>query len=109
MGIIEPYKTTYPAEGVAGVTGKDADRFKFKVPKLRNIELTYPYFHDDEAATLSDAVAIMGRLELGKQFSDKENADIAALLKTLTGNQPQLSLPILPPSTERTEPPQPFA
>ena len=108
MGIIEPDKTTNPTEGVAGVTGKDADRFKFKVPTLRNIELTYPYFHDGEAATLSDAVATMGRLQLGKQSSDKENADIVAFLKTLTGDQPQLSLPILPPSTERTVPHQPF-
>jgi cytochrome c peroxidase len=48
------------------VTGKDADRFNFKVPTLRNVELTYPYFHDGEAATLTQAVDTMGRLQLGR-------------------------------------------
>ena len=44
MGIVEPYRTTNPAEGRVAVTGRDADRFSFKVPTLRNVELTYPYF-----------------------------------------------------------------
>jgi cytochrome c peroxidase len=53
MGVVEPYKShVSPAEGRSAVTGKDADRFNFKVPTLRNVELTYPYFHDGEAATL---------------------------------------------------------
>jgi hypothetical protein len=73
------------------VTGKDADRFNFKVPTLRNVELTYPYFHDGEAATLTQAVDTMGRLQLGRQFSDDENAKIVAFLKTLTGDQPRIS------------------
>lgn len=108
MGVVEPYKTSNPAEGRYAVTGKDADRFKFKVPSLRNVELTYPYFHDGAAATLSDAVATMGRVQLGKKFSPKENAEIVAFLKTLTGDQPQFQLPILPPSSDTTPPPQPF-
>jgi cytochrome c peroxidase len=45
-GLVEAYKTSNPAEGRSAVTGKDADRFNFKVPTLRNVELTYPYFHD---------------------------------------------------------------
>jgi cytochrome c peroxidase len=49
MGVIEPYKTDNPAEGRFAVTGIDADRFNFKVPTLRNVELTYPYFHDGRA------------------------------------------------------------
>jgi hypothetical protein len=49
MGMVEPYQTDNPAEGRFAVTGKDADRFNFKVPTLRNVELTYPYFHDGEA------------------------------------------------------------
>ena len=53
MGLVEPYVTDNPAEGRKGVTGKDADRFLFKVPTLRNVELTYPYFHDGGAATLA--------------------------------------------------------
>ena len=108
MGIVEPYKAKSAAEGLSAVTGKDADRFKFKVPTLRNVELTYPYFHDGEAETLTEAVDVMGRLQLGKQFSDKENAQIVAFLKSLTGDQPAFQLPILPPSTDKTPAPKPF-
>jgi cytochrome c peroxidase len=109
MGIVEPYKSTSPAEGLVAVTGKDADRFKFKVPTLRNVELTYPYFHDGEAETLTEAVDIMGRLQLGKKFSDQENAQIVAFLHSLTGDQPSFQLPILPPSSEKTPLPDPWA
>ena len=108
MGLVQPYQTTNPAEGLAGVTGKDADRFKFKVPTLRNVELTYPYFHDGEAETLTEAVDIMGRLQLGKTFTADENAKVVAFLKTLTGEQPTFALPILPPSVDATPKPQPF-
>lgn len=108
MGLFEPYKTDNPAEGRSAVTGKDADRFMFKVPTLRNVELTYPYFHDGEAETLTEAVDIMGRLQLGKKFTNEENANIVAFLKTLTGDQPSFTLPILPPSVDATPRPQPF-
>jgi cytochrome c peroxidase len=109
MGIVEPYQSTSPAEGLVAVTGKDADRFKFKVPTLRNVELTYPYFHDGEAETLTEAVDIMGRLQLGKKFTDQENAQIVAFLHSLTGDQPSFQLPILPPSSEKTPLPDPWA
>ena len=109
MGIVEPYQSTSPAEGLVAVTGKDADRFKFKVPTLRNVELTYPYFHDGEAETLTEAVDIMGRLQLGKKFTDQENAQIVAFLKSMTGDQPSFQLPILPPSSEKTPLPDPWA
>lgn len=108
MGIVKPYTTSSTAEGLAAVTGKDADRFKFKVPTLRNVEMTYPYFHDGAAWTLTEAVDIMGRLQLGKKFTDKENAQIVAFLKSLTGDQPSFQLPILPPSTDKTPKPTPF-
>ena len=108
MGLVEPYKTANPAEGHSAVTGKEADRFNFKVPTLRNVELTYPYFHDGEAATLKDAVNTMARIQLGKKFTDKENAEVVAFLKTLTGDQPSFMLPILPPSTDSTPRPHPF-
>ena len=108
MGVVEPYLTANTAQGLIGVTGKDADRFKFKVPTLRNVALTYPYFHDGEAATLSQAVDIMGRLQLGKRFTPVEDAQIVAFLKTLTGDQPLFDLPMLPPSTDKTPPPTPF-
>ena len=108
MGLIEPYKTDNKAEGRAGVTGKDADRFNFKVPTLRNVALTYPYFHDGEAATLTQAVDVMGRLQLGRKFTPEENADIVAFLKTLTGDQPVIQYPVLPPSEDGTPRPEPF-
>ncbi len=108
MGIVKPYKTQNSAKGRGAVSGEDADLFKFKVPTLRNVEMTYPYFHDGEAETLTEAVAIMGRIQLGKEFTDNENASIVAFLKTLTGDQPSFVLPILPPSTDNTPQPKPF-
>ncbi len=108
MGVVEPYKAASPAEGRSAVTGKDADRFNFKVPTLRNVEMTYPYFHDGAANTLTEAVDIMGRLQLGRKFTAEENAKIVAFLKTLTGDQPSFTLPILPPSSDTTPRPHPF-
>ena len=108
MGVHEPYKTASKAEGRFSVTGKDADRFMFKVPTLRNVELTYPYFHDGSAATLEEAVDTMGRLQLGHKFSKEDNAKVVAFLKTLTGKQPHIVLPILPPSANETPRPKPF-
>jgi len=108
MGVVEPYKTSSKAEGRSAVTGKDSDRFNFKVPTLRNVELTYPYFHDGAATTLKDAVNTMGRVQLGKNFTNDENAKIVAFLKTLTGDQPTFSIPMLPASSDNTPRPQPF-
>lgn len=109
MGVVEPYKASSPAEGRVAVTGNDADRFNFKVPTLRNVEMTYPYFHDGAANTLKEAVDTMGRIQLGKKFSAEENGKIVAFLKTLTGDQPNFKLPILPPSSDSTPRSQPFA
>jgi len=108
MGLVAPYETKNPAQGLVDVTGNDADRFKFKVPTLRNVELTYPYFHDGEAATLGQAVEVMGRLQLGKNFEQADIDQIVAFLKTLTGEQPAFVLPLLPPSNDRTPRPEPF-
>jgi cytochrome c peroxidase len=108
MGLVAPYETENDAQGLAGVTGQDADRFKFKVPTLRNVEMTYPYFHDGEAATLTEAVEIMGRLQLARKFEEPELVQIVAFLNTLTGDQPSFALPALPPSTDKTPRPTPF-
>ena len=108
MGVVEPYKTDSKAEGRVGVTKQESDRLAFKVPTLRNVELTYPYFHDGAANTLEEAVDVMGRVQLGKKFTDEEKGKIVAFLKTLTGEQPKLQLPILPPSTNATPRPKPF-
>lgn len=108
MGVMEPYQTDNPAEGRVAVTKEEADRFTFKVPTLRNVEMTYPYFHDGEAETLTEAVDTMGRIQLGRKFTDSENANIVAFLKSMTGDQPSFALPILPPSSEQTPIPNPF-
>lgn len=108
MGLVEPYKGNQGATGRAAVTGKDADRFSYKVPTLRNVELTYPYFHDGASDTLAEAVDVMGRLQLGKKFTEEENALIVSFLKTLTGDQPTFTMPILPPSSDKTPRPRPF-
>jgi cytochrome c peroxidase len=108
MGVMEEYKAESTTQGRKDVTGEDAHRFMFKVPTLRNIELTYPYFHDGGVQTLSEAVDTMAHNQRDKKFSKKENAQIVAFLKTLTGDQPSFMLPLLPPSSDKTPHPKPF-
>ena len=108
MGLFEEYVTTNRSEGVAGLTGKDIDRFKFKVPTLRNVELTYPYFHDGAYWDLDDAVDVMARLQLGRKLEKEEISQMTAFLKSLTGDQPSFAIPMLPPSTPETPLPEPF-
>jgi cytochrome c peroxidase len=108
MGLVKPYPTRNPAIGRAAVTGLEIDRMSFKVPTLRNVELTYPYFHDGAARTLEEAVATMGELQVGRSFAPEEIAQIVAFLKSLTGTQPSIALPILPPSSNGTPVPHPF-
>ncbi len=70
------------------VTRHDGDRFIFKVPSLRNVEKTAPYFHDGSIATLEEAVEKMAEHQLGKQFKAGEVRLVVAWLKTLTGEIP---------------------
>ncbi len=70
------------------VTKNESDRYFFKTPSLRNIEKTYPYFHDGSVEKLDDAVTIMGKLQLNKELSTQEISDMIAFLKTLTGEVP---------------------
>ncbi|MGS0689050.1 cytochrome-c peroxidase [Shewanella sp. 0m-8] len=108
MGLVKPFHTDNPAEGRKAVTGKEADKFVFKVPTLRNIELTYPYFHDGSVWELEEAVNTMADIQLGQKLSDKEVKEMVAFLNSLTGEQPQIVLPILPPSNKNTPRPVPF-
>lgn len=71
--------------GRFNVTGNEEDRYRFRVPSLRNIELTPPYFHDGTAETLEEAVKLMGKYQLGRRLSKQDNELIAEFLKTLTG------------------------
>lgn len=108
MGVVEPHRANSPAQGRSDFTRQDADRFNVKVPTLRNVELTYPYFHDGEAVTLSHAVEVMGNIQLGRQFNEEERANIVAFLKTLTGSR-SARCPCAPPSSDNTPQPRPFA
>lgn len=71
--------------GRFNVTGEEYDRYKFKVPNLRNVALTYPYFHDGYAETLEDAVRIMAEYQRGVKLSKQEVDLIVKFLNTLTG------------------------
>ncbi|MCL1100756.1 cytochrome-c peroxidase [Shewanella saliphila] len=108
MGLVKPFHTNNPAEGRKGVTGKEADKFVFKVPTLRNIELTYPYFHDGSVWGLEEAVNTMADIQLGQKMNQEEISQMVEFLKTLTGDQPQIVLPALPPSNNNTPRPVPF-
>ena len=79
------------------VTDTVGDQYVFKVPQLRNIALTAPYFHSGRAWDLAQSVAVMAASQIGAPVSDKENAQITAFLESLTGEQPRITYPILPP------------
>ncbi len=78
-------KITKTDFGRFNVTGVERDRFLFKVPSLRNIALTAPYFHDGHAKNLKDAVNLTAKYQLGRLLSEKEVELIIKFLKTLTG------------------------
>ncbi len=83
MGAVNPY-SNMDDFGREKITGKDEDKYFFKVPSLRNIALTAPYFHDGGAATLDEAVRLMAHLQLGKELKPEEVASIVTFLKTLS-------------------------
>jgi cytochrome c peroxidase len=83
MGLAKPYANTKD-KGRFDVTKKDADKYFFKVPSLRNVALTAPYFHDGAAATLEEAVKTMAAIQLGKELTPEEIKSIVAFLKTLS-------------------------
>ncbi|MDR0700856.1 MAG: cytochrome-c peroxidase [Azoarcus sp.] len=71
--------------GRYNITKREEDRYVFKVPSLRNVAVTAPYFHDGSAATLDEAIDIMGRYQLGRTLSQEDRRHISAFLKSLTG------------------------
>ena len=76
--------------GLFNITQKEKDKFYFKVPTLRNIELTAPYFHDGKTKTLKDAVIMMSVHQVGYPLEDNEIEYIVKFLKTLTGDTPKI-------------------
>lgn len=86
------------------VTKEDADKFLRKVPTLRNIAVTAPYFHNGSVPTLPQAVRVMAKLQLNANLSDQQVDDIVAFLTGLTGEFPPQELPRLPPTAAKTFP-----
>ncbi|MGY1459362.1 cytochrome-c peroxidase [Luteimonas sp. A534] len=108
FGVIERPGADILPEGDKGrfeVTATATDEYVFRASPLRNVELTAPYFHSGQVWDLEQAVAIMGNAQLGRELNAEEASAIAAFLRTLTGRQPTVEYPILPPSTERTPKP----
>ncbi|MGB8223208.1 MAG: cytochrome-c peroxidase [Polyangiales bacterium] len=79
--------------GRFNVTQNEADKYFFKVPTLRNVELTSPYLHDGSRATLEETVQIMGKYQLGRDLTDAQINSIVAFLKSLTGTLPAHTKP----------------
>jgi cytochrome c peroxidase len=108
FGLLEDYWLATGSKEVEALKGRDMgrwhdtqkpeDKFIFKVPQLRNVAKTPPYFHDGSVEKLEDAVRVMARLQLGKQLTDDDVKHLVAFLNTLTGEVPKqfLSAPILP-------------
>ncbi len=92
-------------KGRFALTEATDDEFAFKAPTLRNVEYTAPYFHSGKVWSLEEAVALMSSSQLGIELSDQQVKDITAFMKTLTGKQPVVVYPTMPPSTAAT--PQP--
>lgn len=110
FGVVErPGSEILPVgdKGRFAVTKTVSDEYVFRVPPLRNIALTAPYFHSGKVWDLRQAVGVMGGTQLGKSLSDEEILKIEAFLRTLTGDQPVVTLPALPPSVIATPTPKP--
>jgi cytochrome c peroxidase len=107
LGLVEPYPTSDP--GRYEVTRNEADRQVFKVPSLRNVEKTGPWFHDGSQTSLDDAIRAMARHQLGKQLDAAQVAAIHAFLTSLSGtaDAAYVAAPELPPSGPNTPPPDP--
>lgn len=91
LGIARDYFAEHPEDmdpsdlGRFNVTGRSEDRHVFRVPALRMVSRTAPYFHDGSAATLDEAIQVMARYQLGREIPADERADIAAFLGSLAG------------------------
>jgi cytochrome c peroxidase len=106
LGFAGPYPETSDP-GRYKVTQNESDRMVFKVPSLRNVDRTGPYFHNGKVETLHEAVNLMAQYQLGKNLSKAEVNAIVAWMSTLTGELPAdyITPPGLPKSTSRTPKP----
>ena len=99
LGLVKDYfkdrgtEITEADLGRYNVTKKDQDKHFFKVPTLRNVELTSPYLHDGSRATLEETVKVMGTYQLGRDLTDAQVNSIVTFLKSLTGTLPAHAKP----------------
>ncbi len=96
MGIFHDYfadrgNVTDADLGRFNLTREELHRYEFKVPSLRNIALTAPYFHDGSAKSLGQAVRTMGWYQLGRRIPDDDVKNIVAFLESLTGQHKDLA------------------
>jgi cytochrome c peroxidase len=84
------------------VTKNEIDRHMWRVPTWRNVELTAPYFHNGSVKTLDEAVRVMAKVQLNKDLKDDEVKDIVSFLKSLTGERPKQTKPVLPKGSSET-------
>ncbi len=88
--------------GREALTNQESDRHMWRVPTLRNISFTAPYFHNGQVATLDEAVRVMAKTQLAKDVNDSQVADVVAFLGALGGNFPIQTMPQLPLSVGGT-------
>jgi cytochrome c peroxidase len=98
LGAVEPWPRQ-DDPGRFAVTGVEADRMLFKVPSLRNVAVTGPYYHDGSVRSLAEAVRLMGRHQLGRELTSEQVSSIVAYLSALTGEIPAAY--VAPPNTTR--------
>jgi cytochrome c peroxidase len=101
LALEQKYKFT-DDPGRYNVTHNEADRNSFRVPSLRNVALTAPYFHNGSVQTLPEAVQVMAACELNKPISGQQVSEITAYLDALTGKIPQQTMPHLPQTENGT-------
>lgn len=106
-GVVEPWPNQED-QGRFKVTGDEDDRMVFKVPMLRNVAKTGPYFHDGSVESLETAIEMMGKYQLGKDLSDKQVESIKTFLEALTSPLPQefIEKPELPPMENKEQFPE---
>ncbi len=108
LGVVKPWLGTEDL-GRFEITGEDADRQVFKVPSLRNVSHTGPYFHDGSVGSLNEAVRLMAEHQLGLELSNEQVISIIAFLNSLDGevDQAYIATPELPKSSDTTPAPDP--
>jgi len=109
FGVVEQPAEAVRPPGDLGrykVTNTEGDKYVFRSPSLRNVAITGPYFHSGVVWKLGEAVKVMGSAQLGAELDDAEVAAVTTFLATLTGRQPVVTHPVLPPGTESTPKPR---